>query len=268
MQNLAKDQTQPTAPFLRQLVLRLKLPISLLLSLLILLVFLDRNTNSAAQAKNELGWSLTQNRKHLGLYKVSMARSGMRIEMPNQRIIALCLPPGKTVFVVNIASKRLCQVPLANFEGQMLRHLAIGKGMVMTDVPVVRIGQTNYLKVETNCYGIDTKKQAQYASHAKTSMFEKRQVAQSVRLLALADCPFAAAGRLMTKVYGLPKLDTIPIDMHYTDPEGGGHQVLETLSISRTNIDNRLVLPTGLKQSSLAEVLLDGNESAVDILNF
>lgn len=245
-----------------------KLVTPLLFSLLFSLLFLDCNTNSAAQANNELGWSLTQNRKHLGLYKVSMARAGMRIEMPNQRIIALCLPPGKTVFVMNIASKRCCQVPLPNFEGQMLRHLAIGKGMVMTDVPVAKIGQTNYLKVKTNYYGIDTKKQAQYASHVAASMFEGRQVAQSVHLLALADCPFSAAGRLMTKIYGLPNLDTIPIEMYYTDPDGGGHQVLETLSISRTNIDSRLVLPTGLKQSSLAEVLLDGNESAVDILNF
>ncbi|MBA4079439.1 MAG: hypothetical protein C0508_30700, partial [Cyanobacteria bacterium PR.023] len=49
------------------------------LSLLPSELFIDYNNQAIAAAKSELGWSLTQNRKHLGLYKVSMARTGVHV---------------------------------------------------------------------------------------------------------------------------------------------------------------------------------------------
>ena len=44
--------------------------------------------------------------------------------------------------------------------------------------------------------------------------------------------------------------------------------MLDTLSISRKNVDRLMNLPAGLKKATIDEVLLDGNESAVDILKY
>lgn len=140
--------------------------------------------------------------------------------------------------------------------------------MVLTDVPVIKTGKTIEKNATVEIYGIDSQRHKDYIAHAKASVYEPRQIAQAIYISALMDRPFPAAGRLMTKLYGLPALDTMPVHAHYKDPQGGTHTVLDTLTISRKNLESSLVLPTGLKQSSLTEVLLDGNESAVDILNF
>lgn len=238
------------------------------LSLLLSELSIDYNSQAIAAAKSELGWSLTQNRKHLGLYKVSMARTGVHVEMPNQSVIVLCLPPGKTVSIINIASKRICQLPLDNFEGQMVRHLAFGKGKLMSDVPILKTGQFIKNNIKADRYEIDNQRYKKYLAHAKESSFEPSLITEKLRLSALTDSPFSAAGALMTKLYGLPKLATIPLEMDYKDPDGGSHLVLDTLSISRKNVDKLMILPAGLKKATIDDVLLDGNESAVDILRY
>lgn len=238
------------------------------LSVLLSEFFIDYSSEAIAAVKSELGWSLTQNRKHLGLYKVSMARSGVHVEMPNQSIIVLCLPPGKTVSIINIASKRICQLPLDNFEGQMVRHLAFGKGKLMSDVPILKTGQFIQKNIKADRYEIDNQRYKKYLAQAKESSFEPSLITEKLRLSALTDSPFSAAGALMTKLYGLPKLATIPLEMDYKDPDGGSHLVLDTLSISRKNVDRLMILPAGLKKATIDEVLLDGNESAVDILKY
>lgn len=201
-------------------------------------------------------WLLEQKHAVTGQYKVYVAPRGLRVENLNNGIIAIAGPPDWTVVAFSCASKKYALCKPSEFQGSFCLTITASTGQIISAMPL------KFINHGTTC-GVKS------AIFQTTKSFEESQQRQFLRreihpssissaTLTVADSLDLPVqeGVLLARLFGIPMVKGVPLELKYSKMHGGKRIFLSTSSIKSKVVPASLfLLPSGYKQMKSMELL-------------
>jgi hypothetical protein len=221
------------------------------------MALLGCSTGTAADKSASVkAWVFEQKQDDLGPFRVYACAQGIRAEGVKTGIVAVAHPPDWMVFGFVPAAKKFSSCKPEKFRGFSLSALTIWTRGSVPSVPVS-------LKQHGTAYGLKT---ADYESSASFAAEQARRFANneihpssikhlSFQVADALDVP-TTGRQILCRVYGLPVVDGIPIDLKYDRVHTGVIPLLTTKSCQQKLVPaSMFALPAGYTKAPSMESL-------------
>ncbi|MBU6450655.1 MAG: hypothetical protein KGS72_02675 [Cyanobacteria bacterium REEB67] len=215
-------------------------------------------------------YRLSQICKTVGRQEVLLSARGLRVQHRNSGLVALFLPPYKEVFFFNSKSKKCISMPLAKFVSPFAYSWNMLFNVNIADIPVVKAGSRDFPS-----RALGPIRAVQYQSTptfvaGQQALRARREIpSRSVQSITYVvtdhfEAP-AAQGRLLQKMYGLPAVPGVPLDMVFHDLHDTKKSYLTTSEILKAKASAAdFARPSGLSPAHTVEEVTSVVNDGID----
>jgi hypothetical protein len=215
-------------------------------------------------------YRLSQICKTVGRQDILISGRGLRVQHRNSGLVALFLPPYKEVFFFNSKSKKCISMPLSKFVSPFAYSWNMLFNVNIADIPVVKTGRREFaVRGSGAISAVQYQSTVAFVAAQKALRAQKEIPARSVQSITyIVTDRFAAAApqaRLLQKMYGLPAVPGVPLDMVFHDLHDTKKSYLTTSEVQETKASAAdFARPAGFSTASTVEEVTSVVNDGID----
>ena len=199
------------------------------------------------------GWILTQKSHMSGLGKVYISDKGVKVSLQSGVNIT-SVSPFRQVCIYSEKTKKMHHLPFEKFRGQFQRVVALVTGASFTEIPLLPEGATKVLGIEAQRYTSTAKYQSYQRATFKGRTISNSAAESAECTVSSAITPLPQIGTFLDRLYGLPKMNGVPLEATFVDLNKNKQIHLVTSSAIKSNVpESDLSTPAGLKEVPTSE---------------
>lgn len=184
------------------------------------------------------GWTVVQTSKFFGKAQIFVSNNGIRINKARDGMVILAAPPTWTVYGFKPSSKKIFITSVDKF-GAVTRSLL--KPAKVPDLARVEGSEREYLKTQVITFKSEPIPLEINSQHHSVG---RRKQTYEVVLIAASDLKLPRqATDIISKYYGIPEVDGLPMEFFYTKDVEGDQLNLATESLRRDKVSAESLRP-------------------------
>ncbi len=213
------------------------------------------------------GFRFTQICKTVGIQEITLVKGAIRVKHKNSGMVAVYREPYKEAVFYNTASKKIVSLPLAKYVSPYAYSWNFFFTRNIADIPIVESGAAKYADRAARRYRSSDKfGESQEALYAKHDI-PARCVKTLLYTVTDAFKTGSEQNRLLQKMYGLPLVEGLPLELVFYDLHNMKKSYLTTSDIKAIKVSPAdFDVPQGLATArNVEEVCSDVNSGGLDL---